>query len=445
MLYLQIFINTFKGGENMEFMDLIGSSYTGDNETLRRLYKTNNRYFEQIVNYLKNKNISPFFGAGFSGSAYPSWKKLFEEMAKPFPNCRDKITELLKSGEYEEAASLLCEEMGEYDFLNELYEIFGKYTLVDSVEKISDTRKAIPKLFSCPLITTNVDQVLEEIYNFRLSVITPRTDYHVPHTERSLQNSDLVLFKLHGDIEDKDHVIFTKEAYDNVYGFEYETSTLKNVLKQIFNSKIILFIGFSLETDRVLKILESCCKNHDYYAVVELPEGTKNEINPFEPLLLNPDRSENEAYSKRRKFMSAHHINCIWYPYHQFEALDLILDELQNRINPQPPVFPKASSIPSPKREIIGRTSEIESIYKLCLNNRKPIFVTGTAGIGKTEVCNLVLKKLEKENYGIIYVNAVGIGVPAELCKSIAQALNIEPFSDEQAVNLTNYLEISNI
>ena len=428
----------------MEFNDLIGSSYKGDNETLKRLYKMNAQHFDRIVNHIKNKNISPFFGAGFSGAAYPSWTNLFKEMAKPFPNCRDEINKLLKNGEFEEAASLLCEEMGEYDFLNELYEIFGKHTLAESMKKISDTRKAIPKLFSCPLITTNVDQVLEEIYNFRLSVITPHTDYHVPHTERSLQNSDLVLFKLHGDIEDKDHIIFTKEAYDNVYGSEYENSTLKNTLIQIFNSKIILFIGCSLETDRVLKVLESCCKNHDYYAVVELPEETKNEINPFEPLLLSPDGSENEAYSKRRKFMSAHHINCIWYPYRQFEALDLILDELQNRINPQPPVSPKASSIPSPKREIIGRTSEIENIYRSCLNDTKPIFVSGTAGIGKTEVCNLVLKKLERDKYDIVYVSAAGIGLPVELCKSITQALNTAPLPDEKAVNLINYLEYLN-
>ena len=379
----------------MTFQDLMGSNRIDSNETLKWLYSSNQRNFDELLNQLKKNTVVPLFGAGFSGEAYSGWAKLLRNMAKPFPSCAASVESCLTSGQFEEAASLLCEEMGEFDFLEELYRTFGPHTLPDSIGKISKERKGIPHIFTGPVMTTNVEQVIEELYERKLPVLCPHTDYHHSQAERALQSSAPILYKLHGDIEDREHVVFTKEQYDGVYGSSAGDSTLVQTLKQIFSAKTVLFLGCSLTSDRVLEVLDRCCGSHVYYALAELPEETKNDTDPFAPNLLNADGTEKEAYKGRRRFMSKHHIKCIWYPYHKFDSLDVFLQELQNQCGT--PLSKPPSNIPAARRTILGRDRIVADVYQHCMTDNCPIFVTGTGGIGKTEVCHMVLRRMEQE------------------------------------------------
>lgn len=420
----------------MTFQDLMGTNYEGNDAPLQNLYRKNQDYFEKLVNRLKQNTVIPLFGAGFSAAAYPGWANLLRKMAEPYPDCQEALEQHLKNGEFEEAASLLCAEMGEFEFQEELFRTFGPQTLPEAIQKISKERKAIPQIFTGPLATTNVEQVLEDLYRRQLPVLCPHTSYQQPQAERALQSSSPILLKLHGDIGDLEHVVFTKEAYDAVYKNLEKDSTLVWTLRQIFSSKVVLFLGCSLESDRVLKVLERCCGHHVYYALVGLPKETAEESAPLSPKLL-VDGKEQEAYRRRRQFMAKHHIKCIWYPHGQHDALDVFLQELQNRLGspPKPP-----SVIPPARRDILGRELSINSIYQSCLNGHSPVFVTGPGGIGKTEVCHMVLRRMEEAGKTILYVNVTNIQEPATLCHAIARAAGAEPLSDAQVTNLPVYL-----
>ncbi len=415
----------------MTFDQLMGKSYTGSDPVVDRIYQNNQRYFSEILNHLKRNAIVPLIGAGFSASAYPGWKKLFMDMAKPYPNCRLAVEDHLNQGRFEEAASALRDEMVEHDFLEELYHIFGKHTLPGAMDKLSAARKSLPNLFRSTVITTNFERVIEEIYQHSLEVICPHTDYQLPKIRRALQNGKPVLFKLHGDIEDRDNIVITKEGYDRFYG---EGSTLVETLTSILSNKLVLFLGCSLETDRVLKVLKRCGKDCTYYALLGLPEETKNDADPFSPRLCTPDGKEIEAYRSRRKFLSQHNINCIWYPHGQYEALDVLLQALCPPGGP-PPAFP----VPKALRTLIGRDSIIQTVYRKCTGG-EPVFVTGPGGIGKTEVCHSVLRQMAQAGFSVIYVNLIGVTSTLVFCETVADASGSGRLSGEQAGDMAGYL-----
>lgn len=421
----------------MTFQDLMGASYTGDNKSIKRLYEKNKEHFDAILAQVRKHNIIPLLGAGFSGAAYPGWITLLRSMAAPFPDCTSELEKHLGKGEFEEAASVLRNEMGEHDFLSELYSRFGDHTLPETMKKISDERKLLPRIFHGPLVTTNFEQVIEEIYGRRIPVLCPHTDYQAPQTQRALQAAAPMLFKLHGTIDDQKNLILTKESYDAFYAPASGESVLVQTMKTLFSSRQVLFLGCSLETDRVLQVLENCCENHEYFALVELPKETENKSDPFSPKLLNADGTENAAYKKRRQFMSKCHINCIWYPYHQFNALDVFLKELCNTLDP--PAKKTVSTIPTARRKLIGRDTAINEVYQRCTIGKAPVFVTGPGGIGKTEVCHSVLRRMEQEGFSVLYVDVTNVTAPAVLCEAVAKAAGAPALPDEKAGDLPYY------
>ncbi len=421
----------------MTFKTLMGEDYKGNDELVTNLYHKNQVYFRELCDFLKKKNVVPFFGAGFSAAAYPTWSSLLREMAKPYPNCKDNLEYYLTSGEFEEAASILCQEMGIHVFQEELYNIFNSKTLSVAIPKFSEARKSVHQIFTGPMLTTNVDKVLEKLYHHMLPVICPHTPYHQPRLERDLQAFNKILVKLHGDIDDFDHAIFTKEQYDIVYQNLTNATTISQTLKQIFTNRIVLFLGCSLANDRVLKVLEKYCKNHVYYALVELPKETENKTDPFAPHLRNSKNKEQESFRIRRQFMANYHIKCIWYPYGQFDTMDAFLLELRNQFVVS---LKSTSVIPAARRSILGRDQAVDEVFQLCMTRDRPVFVTGSGGIGKTEVCHMVLKRMEEKGRTILYVNVTDIKEPISWCHAMADAVGTTPISDDMEADLTQYL-----
>lgn len=271
-----------------------------------------------------------------------------------------------------------------------------------------------------------------------MEVLCPHTDYHRPQADRAIQTAAPILFKLHGSVSDREHMVFTKEAYDTVYPCSQQPTPLSKTLSSIFHSRPVLFLGCSLGTDRVVQVLNACCEHRTYFALVELPKETKNKANPWEPLLVNDDGTENEVYRQRRQFMSKHHIQCIWYPCGQYDALDWLLQAL---LPPEAPTPKKRSPIPALRRSLVGRDVFIQTLYEHCTNHSAPVFVTGVGGQGKTEVCHAVLRRLEGEGHNILYVPAAGIQSPALLCQAIAQRAGIPTLPDDKASDLPGYLD----
>lgn len=231
---------------------------------------------------------------------------------------QNEISEMLDGSncDFEQAATKLCEKYGENNFRNRIKTIFSPNNLKN--KDIPKPIKLIVDVFKNTIVTTNYDKVIEKIYRdngVNIDIIEPKDPYKSSHSKQSLQQSDQIIIKLHGDICDKKNFIITLNDYNKAYGEdEIDLSKpLPQILSKILESKIILFLGCGLQSDRMLKVLDKCNENATYYALVELPDN-------------------EEEFLERDYYLGNKNIGCIWYPYQQHkEALEVFLSEIYSR------------------------------------------------------------------------------------------------------------------
>ena len=100
----------------------------------------------------------------------------------------------------------------------------------------------LPRIFRNLILTTNFDEVIEKL--------TPRNLQDVKLSHKRIACGEPTLIKLHGDVALRDFVL-TEQAYNNVYG-RYVLDIrlpLPSFLRDVLLSRIILFLGCSLEDD----------------------------------------------------------------------------------------------------------------------------------------------------------------------------------------------------
>ncbi len=169
--------------------------------------------------------------------------------------------------------------------------------------------------------------------------ITPRSLQDVTLCHKRIASGEPTLIKLHGDVASREFVL-TEQAYNKVYGERIldVRLPLPSFLRDVLLSRVILFLGCSLEDDRTLRVIEqSQIDGSISFALLELPEITENaDGNPWEPKLTeqkNNTEIENPIFTKRKAFLNAHNIIPIWFPYKKYEALKIFLTELASQIN----------------------------------------------------------------------------------------------------------------
>ena len=295
-------------------------------DKLIKCHPDNKNSIIKLVDGMRRKRVVPFLGAGISAWIYPLWGSLLVELSDEF-GISQIIYEKLEKGKFEEAASRIKEEAGEFDFNNKLKEKYNPYLLID--KDIPSYLEEIPKLWKGIVITTNFDHVLDVIYNFKIRYITPHSAYEESELMSALQLNNPLAIKLHGDISDVWNLTLTREQYDESYGRDSTDfdKVVPKVLKQALSSQAVIFLGCSLVNDRPIHMLEECVsKGTEQYALVELPKETVNNDETWKPHIKNEDGSLNEKYNERRKYLSKHRINRIWYPCEKHaEAMEELL------------------------------------------------------------------------------------------------------------------------
>lgn len=290
-------------------------------EELMKCNKLNEDRFNDLMEKVLANAIVPFFGSGFSASAvgYPTWKELLLDLAEEQKQeVQNEISQMLDGSncDFEQAATKLCEKYGENNFRDRIQTIFSPNNLKN--KDIPKSIKLIVDVFKNTIVTTNYDKVIEKIYRdngVNIDIIEPKDPYTSSHSKQSLQQSDQIIIKLHGDIRDKKNFIITLNDYNEAYGKnEIDLSKpLPQILSKILKSKIILFLGCGLQSDRMLKVLDKCNENATYYALVELPDN-------------------DEKFLERDYYLGNKSIRRIWYPYQQHkEALEVFLSEIYSR------------------------------------------------------------------------------------------------------------------
>ncbi len=193
--------------------------------------------------------VIPFVGAGLSiSSGYPGWTNFLYKLLQETRLEKKELDILISSGQYEEAAQRIHDNMPNGAFLEALENNFGcNHKLVGPVQRL-------PFLFSQSVITTNFDNVLYRCYeNAEKPFSEGLLGAQALDLPRKLGEGKHVLIKLHGKSDSNRDRVLTKQEYDRHYKDE---NTLEQVIEACCN-KTLLFLGCSLKVDRTLKAMAS--------------------------------------------------------------------------------------------------------------------------------------------------------------------------------------------
>ena len=413
-------------------------------DVVRAMYKKNEKYLTKVLEGVRNNSVVPFIGAGFSAGSYPLWQSFLLELTSDVKNkTKKKVRKLLNKADFEGAASLLDKKLGQEEICEIIEDTFGEETLDGAFQRLTPERREIPSAFRGFVLTTNYDRLIERAYEAAgapIKRVCPHTAYQYVQAAGGVQGNERLLLKLHGDAWDPTNAVITREDYERVYGTDGEVAPLVEVMRRAFTGRRVLFLGCSLVGDRPLDVLRGCCEGMTHYALVQLPEETKNPDDPFAPLLTDSSGEKVPAYRKMRKRLRKLSIRPIWYPYGQHSALDALLGWLEGEMGPLPgSVAAKLSPIPESTYGIVGREDEVGEVVDSLSGEPSITLVTGPGGIGKTEVCREALRRLRNSGRDVVYAVTIGASTAWAQCDAVADALGVPRMEQREGVAAKDY------
>lgn len=279
-----------------------------------KMFPRNKQNFEDLLKVQRANKITPFIGAGASISAgCQSWHRYLENKAKEVGLTEEVINSHLESNQLEDLLDLILKQPH-----GAAFDFYFQQDFAHADPEASYVWN-FPDIFNACVITTNFDRVIEECYARQGKSFTEKTvGLNNPHTFiKAITRGDRYLLKLHGNIDNPEHRVFTKAEYQRAYSDDNEqlvdmSYPLPKMLAHLYRSHSFLFIGCSLDIDRTVKafelILEQEQRNEvaDHYAIIEKPE----------------DDDDFRALEQRLMFCN---IKPIWFDFKQFEKIDEIL------------------------------------------------------------------------------------------------------------------------
>ena len=187
-------------------------------------------------------NAAVFGGAGLSQeSGFVNWKELLRDFATDIRLDIDKETDLISVAQYYKN-----EKGGNRNELNE--EILNQFT---KNAKSNSTLNVLSELPISTYWTTNYDHLIEETLKTKANL---KVD--CKRNEQSLainrQDCDVIVYKIHGDIDEPDKAIITKDDYEM---FEKTHKLFTTALQADLISKTFVFIGYSFNDPNLWQIL----------------------------------------------------------------------------------------------------------------------------------------------------------------------------------------------
>lgn len=291
---------------------------------IKKLHNNDFTLNELVTQLRTSLGVLPFVGAGLSiPFGFRGWQDFLLGGA-PTPEIRQKISQRISRGEYEEAAQDLLESLGDLDFRDALSIEFGEEKL--KAVSLKGAVSYLPRLASGPVITTNFDRVLEKVFEDSGARFEERIwGGRVRMAQKAVTQNKRYLLKLHGDVEDDVDRVLTLSEYEKQYGAANNSSQidfnkpLPRLLQMLLTNRPVLFLGCSLHYDRIVKFIQALGGSEAgllHYAVLEHP-GDADFVNM------------NQTFS-------SYGIRRIWYPKGEHEYVELILEYLSNAISKQP-------------------------------------------------------------------------------------------------------------
>ncbi|WP_312920996.1 SIR2 family protein [Empedobacter brevis] len=345
-----------------------------------------NAFINDYVNDLRNGNASIFVGAGISrGAGYVDWKGLLEDIASSLQLDINREHDLLSIAQYHVNSNGRAR--------------INKRILQEFTEENEETEnhRIIARLPYRTVWTTNYDNLIEDTCNKYNKIVDDK--HSVEQLFQNKPKSDLVLYKMHGDIDFPSKAILTKEDYEAY--FDTHQAFISALSGELI-SKTFLFIGFSFtdpNIDHVLSRLNYKYKQKDreHYCILK-----KYNLDDFEGDLAELDyniRKQNLFITELKRFG----ITAIMIE--DYPDITLILKEIEKRYNSHS-VFISGSAVE------YGDFTSIEA----------------------QNFIHLLSKELIKKNFNV--VNGFGLGVGSAVINGALDAVYSEPkkYSENQLI-----------
>lgn len=249
--------------------------------------------FNRLHTQLDNQNVIPFVGAGLShATGFPLWGAFLSGLTSDYPAITPQVRDNLTRYEYEEAAQLVLNTMGQDVFAEAVENAFGS-----RLKTLKGPVQLLPLLFKRGCLTTNFDYVLNRVYE--ASDCRLKGEFagaRLSEAPRRLAAEPHCLLRLHGEADSAQGRVLTQDEYASCYG---DDGTYRDLFKVLIANTSLLFLGCSLSVDRTVQTL----RDIKQVAVVETPRHYA-----FLPLTDGIDR---EA---RRNELGQADIHPIWYP-----------------------------------------------------------------------------------------------------------------------------------
>lgn len=186
-----------------------------------------------INDYVKDLNAgtaSVFAGAGLSIPAgFVNWPEMMKEIANDLGLNISTETNLVSIAQYH-----VNENRNRTKINRKILEEFTE----DVIE--TENHRIISRLPVSSIWTTNYDELIENTFEKEFKVVDVKYTNSQLLTTRPKR--DIVIFKMHGDVNHPNSAILTKEQYEQ---YHYTHEPFINALTGELTTKTFLFIGFS--------------------------------------------------------------------------------------------------------------------------------------------------------------------------------------------------------
>ena len=270
-------------------------------------YGNRNRYLD-LTEAVRRQHVVPFVGSGMSvSSGLPTWAEFLTQTGEYAQCDQSELDQMIRSSFFEEAADLLSISMNPTLFAERV-----EHNLrINDPSTINGAICLLPSLFPDLVLTTNLDNVLEHLYQLCNVPFSHTISGSKLPNYRQLKNpTERFLIKLHGDYQHQEGRVLLSYEYDEAYA---HSSPVREEVMLLYKQNNLLFLGCSLGPDRTVQLIHEVAGSGAniprHYAFLEMPTS-------------NFDRIARENYLTERGIFP------IWYDLPHDEAIIALLDGL---------------------------------------------------------------------------------------------------------------------
>lgn len=267
---------------------------------------------KDLINRIKEGKCILFAGAGTSLDAgLPNWYELLQSMIEQVDACgqldrrqKEELELLMSEQEFTVVAEFCKDWLGAKGFADLIKE------KLNTKNQISSMHNLLSEIPFKAAITSNYDNFIEKTHKNTRVILPDDINKFDKDTVNSFFEEDMFpIFKIHGSYEDPSSIILTDNDYRNVI---FRKPRYRENLRQLFQDKSLLFIGFSFRDSSINLLLQE---------IFTITDGMSNSHYAF---------LSDVGSIKKDFFWKSRNIRVI--PYQTVEGTHIVLNRMLEKV-----------------------------------------------------------------------------------------------------------------